>query len=389
MAEESAPLERDQSQQSTLIKQMAYEVGFDLAGIAPAVSPEGYHRFLDWLDQGYAGEMSYLERRKDVYEHPQTVMGSVRSVLMLALNYRTDEPPSLSGTQARISRYAWGNDDYHNVIRKKLKELSKRIREHLPDCETRGVVDTAPLLERDFAQLAGLGWIGKNTLLLSKTEGSWFFLAGMLLSYELEYDTPHQTSHCGTCTRCLDACPTDAFIEAGILDARKCISYLTIELRDQPIPGELRAGMQEWMFGCDVCQDVCPWNHKAPFSHEPAFRPDERFTPLDAVELLSLDKTAFEERFRSTPMSRPRRAGLLRNAAIVLGNLGDSSAVPALLKALHDSEAMIRGAAAWALGNLGDEAVFALLNQRLAVEVESDVIQELKQAMTEIKNRSE
>ncbi|QDU08527.1 tRNA epoxyqueuosine(34) reductase QueG [Gimesia aquarii] len=389
MAEESAPLERDQSQQSTLIKQMAYEVGFDLAGIAPAVSPEGYHRFLDWLDQGYAGEMSYLERRKDVYEHPRTVMGSVRSVLMLALNYRTDEPPSLSGTQARISRYAWGNDDYHNVIRKKLKELSKRIREHLPDCETRGVVDTAPLLERDFAQLAGMGWIGKNTLLLSKSEGSWFFLAGMLLSYELEYDAPHQTSHCGTCTRCLDACPTDAFIEAGTLDARKCISYLTIELRDQPIPGELRAGMQEWMFGCDVCQDVCPWNHKAPLSHEPAFRPDERFTPVDAVELLSLDKTAFEERFRSTPMSRPRRAGLLRNAAIVLGNLGDSSAVPALLKALHDSEALIRGAAAWALGNLGDEAVFALLNQRLAVEVEPDVIQELKQAMTEIKNRSE
>lgn len=389
MAEDSDHVELDQSQQSTLIKQMADEVGFDLAGIAPAVTPEGYHRFLDWLNQGYAGEMSYLERRKDVYEHPQAVMGSVRSVLMLALNYRTDEPLPISGTQARVSRYAWGNADYHKVIRKKLKQLSLRIREQFPDCETRGVVDTAPLLERDFAQLAGLGWVGKNTLLLNKTEGSWFFLAGMLLSYELEYDAPHHASHCGTCTRCLDACPTDAFIEAGTLDARKCISYLTIELRDQPIPKELRSGMQEWMFGCDVCQDVCPWNNKAPISHESAFQPDERFSPVEAVELLSLSEAAFQERFRGTPMSRPRRAGLLRNAAIVLGNLRDTSAVPALVSVLNDSEPLIRGAAAWALGNLGDETIVTLLNQQLTSEVEPDVIQELQWGIAEIKKRGE
>ncbi len=389
MSEASDLPVRDQGQQSAMIKRLALEAGFDLAGIAPAVTPEGYHQFLDWLNQGYAGEMSYIERRKEAYQHPQYVMSSVKSVLMLTLNYRTEEPPPRSGTEARISRYAWGSTDYHSVIRKKMKQLSQRIREHFPDCETRGVVDTAPLLERDFAQLAGLGWIGKNTLLLNQTEGSWFFLAGMLLSDELDYDEPFQTSHCGTCTRCLDACPTDAFIDAGTLDARKCISYLTIELRDQPIPLELRTGLQEWVFGCDVCQDVCPWNRKAPVSRERSFQPVEEFSPLDAVELLSLDATAFQERFQSTPMSRARRAGLLRNAAIVLGNLGDSSALPVLLKSLHDSEPLIRGAAAWALGNLGGAGVAASLEARLAIEPEAEVVQELEWARAEIKKQGE
>ncbi|WP_339728841.1 tRNA epoxyqueuosine(34) reductase QueG [uncultured Gimesia sp.] len=389
MAEASERSASDRSQQSTLIKQMAQEVGFDLTGLAPAVTPAGYHGFLDWLNQGYAGEMDYLERRKDAYEHPRYVMSSVRSVLMLTLNYRTEEPPSLSGTEARVSRYAWGTTDYHKVIRKKLKQLSRRIHEQFPDCETRGVVDTAPLLERDFAQLAGLGWIGKNTLLLNKTEGSWFFLAGLLLSDELEYDAPQETSHCGTCTRCLDACPTDAFVEAGTLDARKCISYLTIELRDQPIPAELRPGMQDWMFGCDVCQDVCPWNRKAPVSGEPSFQPVESFSPVDACELLTLDEGAFQARFQSTPMSRARRAGLLRNAAIVLGNRGNAAAVPGLQAVLTDSEPLIRGAAAWALGQLGGAEVVASLEQRLAVESEAEVVHELECAIAEIRNRGE
>lgn len=372
------------SQQSELIKRLAREVGFDLAGIAPAVTPSGYHSFLDWLNQGYAGEMSYLERRKEAYEHPRYVMSSVRSVLMLTLNYQTETPPEVTGTEARVSRYAWGTTDYHKVIRKKLKQLSRLIHEQYPDCETRGVVDTAPLLERDFAQLAGLGWIGKNTLLLNKREGSWFFLAGLLLSDELEYDEPQQTSHCGTCTRCLEACPTDAFVEAGTLDARKCISYLTIELRDQPIPAELRPGMQDWMFGCDVCQDVCPWNRKAPISGEPAFQPVETFTPVDACELLTLDEAAFQERFQSTPMSRARRAGLLRNAAIVLGNRGDQSAVPALLGVLNDDEPLIRGATAWALGRLGAPTTVEMLQTRLEIETETDVIEELKQALSRL-----
>jgi len=380
---------RDLSRQSAQIKAMAREVGFDLAGIAPAITPGGYHSFLDWLNQGYAGEMSYLERRKDAYEHPRFVMNSVRSVLMLTLNYQTEDPPPVKGTEARVSRYAWGTTDYHKVIRKKLKQLARLIHEQYPDCETRGVVDTAPLLERDFAQLAGLGWIGKNTLLLNRQEGSWFFLAGLLLSDELEYDEPQQSAHCGTCTRCLDACPTDAFVEAGTLDARKCISYLTIELRDQPIPAPLRPGMQEWLFGCDVCQEVCPWNRKAPISEEPAFQPVEVFTPVDACELLTLDEAAFQRRFQSTPMSRSRRAGLLRNAAIVLGNRGDQTAVPALLNVLDDCEPLIRGAAAWALGQLGEADARETLDRRLESETEPTVVQELQTAISEIERRME
>jgi len=375
----------DQSRQSAAIKQMAYDCGFDLAGLAPAITPAGYHHFLEWLNQGYAGEMNYLERRKDAYQHPEHVMSSVRSVLMLTLNYRTEDPPPVTGTEARVSRYAWGSTDYHKVIRKKLKQLSRLIREQFPDCETRGVVDTAPLLERDFAQLAGLGWIGKNTLLLNKSEGSWFFLAGLLLSDELDYDEPHHSSHCGTCTRCLDACPTDAFVEGGVLDARKCISYLTIELRDQPIPSELRPGLQDWAFGCDVCQDVCPWNRKTPLSREIAFQPVESYSPLDACELLTLDDAQFQERFQSTPMSRSGRAGLLRNAAIVLGNRGDLSAVPVLKRVLSDTEPLIRGAAAWALGQLGETETLDSLEAQLSVERESSVRLELQQAITSIK----
>lgn len=385
----AAGSERDRSQMSARIKAMAREVGFDLAGLAPAITPAGFHSFLEWLNRGYAGEMEYLERRKEAYEHPRYVMESVRSVLMLTLNYRTEEPLPVTGTEARISRYAWGTTDYHKVIRKKLKQLGRMIHAEFPDCETRGVVDTAPLLERDFAQMAGLGWIGKNTLLLNKTEGSWFFLAGLLLSDELDYDAPQESSHCGTCTRCLEACPTDAFVEAGTLDARKCISYLTIELRDQPIPAALRPGMQDWMFGCDVCQDVCPWNRKAPASREPAFQPIESFRPVDASELLSLDEAQFLKRFQSTPMSRARRAGLLRNAAIVLGNRGDQGAVPVLLRVLEDQEPLIRGAAAWALGQLGDSKVRQMLEQRRTGESDETVVHEIECAIVEIRKRDQ
>ena len=210
-------------------------------------------------------------------------------------------------------------------------------------------VDTAPLLERDFAKLAGLGWFGKNTMLLNKRLGSFFFLAALLTDIELSPDEPHHTSHCGTCTRCLDACPTDAFVEPYVLDARKCISYLTIELRDQPIPTELRSQMGEWIFGCDVCQDVCPWNRKAPASNEPAFVAREQLHPVDLEWLLSLDEAGFEAAFAGTPMHRTGRAALLRNAAIALGNSRDMKALPVLERAQHDPEPLVREAAEWAI----------------------------------------
>jgi epoxyqueuosine reductase len=242
-------------------------------------------------------------------------------------------------------------------------------------------------LEREFAQLAGLGWIGKNTLLLNKRMGSWFFLAALLTDAELDYDSPHQSDHCGTCRACLDACPTDAFVDAWQLDARKCISYLTIELRS-PMPRELRPGLGEWVFGCDVCQDVCPWNHRAPQTQETVFEPAAGNNPLDLVELLSMDDAEFRARFRHTPLWRPKRRGLLRSAAIVLGNqirsgLATPRIISALATALHDCEPLIRGAAAWALGQSEQTTAAPILQQRLAIETDPEVRAEISAALAD------
>ncbi len=344
------------------LKERACELGFDLCGISAAVRPDGFDWLQRWLDQGFAGEMHYLPRREAAYEHPSGVLPVVRSVVMLGMNYsvssavartptseqnRTDV--GVRSTAGRVASYAWGTGDYHDLLRERLKSLADLLHEQRPGCRTRVCVDTAPLLERDFGKLAGLGWFGKNTMLINKRIGSWFFLAALLTDLELQPDEPHHTSHCGTCTRCLDACPTDAFVEPYVLDARKCISYLTIELRDQPIPMELRSPMGDWIFGCDVCQDVCPWNRKAPSSAEPAFAPREQLHPANLEWLLSLDKAGFEAAFAGTPMHRTGRAALLRNAAIALGNSRDPHARPVLERALQDDEPLVREAAEWAI----------------------------------------
>jgi epoxyqueuosine reductase len=359
----------DPAELAAALKAEAVSLGFDLVGIAPAVTPAGIHEFLDWLKRGYAGEMTYLERREAAYAHPRHVLDGVRSVVMLGLNYNTRSPRSGDGSRrdatgardvepamdnaaavvpARVARYAQGRDDYHDVIRRKLRQLADFLRREAPGSNARGVVDTAPLLERDFARLSGLGWFGKNTMLINKRLGSWFLLAGLLVDVELEYDEPHGSSHCGTCTRCLDACPTQAFVEPYVLDARRCISYLTIEHRGQ-IADDLRTGMGNWLFGCDICQEVCPWNRKAPVTHEPAFQPNPELTAVDAAALLALTEAEFRRRFADSALSRPGRAGLLRNAAIVAGNAGTSEAIPALKIALDDADALVREAAAWAL----------------------------------------
>jgi epoxyqueuosine reductase len=213
------------------------------------------------------------------------------------------------------------------------------------------VVDTAPLLERDFARRAGLGWFGKNTMLIHKRLGSYFFLGAILLDLELRPDPPHTASHCGSCTACLDACPTGAFPAPGVLDARLCISYLTIELKEA-IPAQLRPQLGDWLFGCDVCQEVCPWNRKAPVADEPEFLPRADWAAFDPVELLGLSETEFRQRFRGTALFRTKRRGLLRNAALVLGNRGDPAALPALRRALEDPEPLVREAAGWAIGRI-------------------------------------
>ncbi|MFN0053267.1 MAG: tRNA epoxyqueuosine(34) reductase QueG [Planctomycetales bacterium] len=365
------------------IKAQARRLGFELAGIAPAVTPTGLHDFLAWLERDACGDMHYLPRRASAYHHPRHVLDGVRSVVMLGMNYFSgsdDAEPACPPLPARVARYAQGSSDYHDLIRERLTALERMIQERFPESRSRGVVDTAPLLERDFARLAGLGWFGKNTMLIHKRLGSLFFLAALLTDLELESDAPHATSHCGTCTRCLDACPTDAFIEPYVLDPRRCISYLTIEHRG-PIPMELREGVGEWLFGCDICQDVCPWNRKAPLTAEPAFTPRPDLSPADAAQLLGLSPQEFRAQFRETPLWRPKRAGLLRNAAIVLGNAGDRQGIPALLRALEDEEPLIRGAAAWALGHLGGSEAQRGLSQRIARETDPAVLQELEQAL--------
>lgn len=349
---------------SRAIREQAHALGFELVGIAPAVAPETLAHFETWLARGFAGEMAYMERRRDAYAHPEHVLPPVRSVVMLGMVYgfRADvrardraalahQAPS-HPLRGRIAAYAQGTVDYHDLIRGRLKRLSDAIHSLAPGSRTRGVVDTAPLLERDFARLAGLGWFGKNTLLINKQKGSGLFLAALLTDLELETDARHDTSHCGSCTRCLDVCPTGALPEPYLLDATRCISYLTIELRDQPIPEELRQGVGEWMFGCDLCQTVCPWNHKAPLGSNPELQPDPALIGRSLKEWLQLTPEQFADQLNETPLSRPGRTGILRNACIVAGNLKAMEVVPELTRLAGDPDLLVREAALWALTQL-------------------------------------
>lgn len=365
------------------LKAEAQKLGFALAGICPAVAPDGLARFREWIDAGYAGEMTYLADRATAYEDPNHVLVGVKSILMLGLSYRTQEPIAPSPGQGRVSRYAWGSADYHDVIHQRLKDLKNWYLAQRPAARVRGVVDTAPLLERELAERAGLGWVGKHTLLLNRQLGSWFFLAGLLTDEELDYDAPFAADHCGTCRACLDACPTQAFPQPYVLDATRCISYLTIEHRSG-IPDELRTGIGTWVFGCDVCQDVCPWNRQAPRTSESAFEPDSELNPLGLAELFALDEAAFRLRFRHTPLWRAKRRGVLRNAAIVLGNAPAPAAIEPLIRGLNDPEDVVRAACAWALGRYPERTARAGLAARLPIETEPNVVTAIQAALAAV-----
>jgi epoxyqueuosine reductase len=306
--------------------------------------------------------MHYLAARRDAYEHPRHILDGVRSLVMLGMHYRTADPMECQSGQGRISRYAWGAADYHDVIHDRLHQLADWLGEQEPDAAVRGVVDTAPLLEREFARLAGLGWIGKNTLLINRDAGSWFFLAAMLTDRELAYDPPHELEHCGTCRACLDACPTGAFPEPYVLDATRCLSYLTVELRSS-VPLALRSEIGDWVFGCDICQEVCPWNRRAPASSELAFAPAPESNPASLADLLALTESDFRTRFRRTPLWRAKRRGLLRNAALVAGSQRVPELIDALIRGLSDPEPLVQDACAWALGRYDDPRARQALEQ--------------------------
>ncbi len=364
---------------SQSIKDHAQRLGFDLCGICAAVAPPGLARFDEWLAAGYAGQMRYLPDRADAYRHPERVLDGARSIVMLAMNYHRGEPRLPAAGQGRVARYAWGTVDYHDLIHERLKSLAAHVRRLAPEARVRGVVDTAPLLEREFAQLAGLGWLGKNTLLINKDAGSWLFLAALLTDLDLPADAPHEADHCGTCRACLDACPTQAFPQPYVLDATRCISYLTIEHRG-PIAAELRSGLGNWVFGCDVCQDVCPWNRQAPPAGESQFAPQSELNPISLVEMFALDDAAFRQRFRATPLWRPKRRGLLQSAAIALGNSPSPEGLAALLVGLADGDPLVRAAAAWALGRYDDPRAAAALAARREVETDVEVLAEIDAA---------
>lgn len=345
---------------SDAIKRAAAECGFDLAGIAPvdpSAMPE-LAQYAHWIDAGHAGEMDYLKSRDDHGRLRREALAHAapwaRSVLVCALNYNTAHPYSTecSGPEhGWISRYAWGAADYHDVLLPRLRRLEEKVRAVAgADIQMRSYVDTGPLVERVYAKYAGIGWIGKNTCILNQRLGSWLFLGVVLTSLELAPDLP-PTDRCGSCTRCLDVCPTDAFVGPYQLDASRCISYLTIEKRGD-MPNDLRAGVGRHVFGCDLCQDVCPWNRRAPATAAPEFQPRDNLVNPALEWLAGVSEEEFRQNFRSSPVKRAKRTGLRRNAVIAMGNSGDRRFVPQLCRLAEDPDPVVAEHARWALQRL-------------------------------------
>jgi epoxyqueuosine reductase len=368
---------------SLRIKEAGQRLGFDLIGISAVKLPPNEQSFAEWLRTGLAGELGYMERTQALRRNPHELVPWAVSVVSAGMNYYTPlkRRSSEGETTGWISRYAWG-DDYHQVLQQRLESLLDTIRNLCgTSLEGRVFVDSGPVLERDFAGMAGIGWIGKNTHLISPRKGSWFFLGELFLSIPLHYDRPIR-DRCGSCNLCLKACPTSAFVGPYVLDARRCISYLTIELKGW-IPRHLRPLIGNHIFGCDICQEVCPYNVKALPSQESVFAPREGLYTPQLIPFLSMTAAEFRRRFRASPILRAKRRGFLRNVAVALGNLARFEAVPALIRALDDEEALVRGHVAWALGRISSLEAVKALERRLLVEVDGEVRSEIVAAINE------
>ena len=345
-----------------LIKQAADDAGFDLAGVAPVHDFDELDRFREWIAAGHAAEMKYMEARDEAGSLKRSSLRStlpwVRSVVVCAINYNTAQPYSTQVADPNrgwIARYAWGHEDYHEAVMKRLRVVENQLRLALPGTQnpalqTRCYVDTGPIVERVYAKYAGVGWIGKNTCILNQKQGSWLFLGVILTSLELEPDLPGP-DRCGTCTRCIDACPTDALIAPYQLDSNLCISYLTIEKRG-PIPEHMREGIGRHVFGCDICQDVCPWNRKAPVTGTPEFQARDGLVNPALEWLAEITAEEFRETFRGSAVRRAKRTGLRRNAVIAIGNSGDRSFAPLLERLRADEDEVVAESADWAARRL-------------------------------------
>ncbi|MGH7682172.1 MAG: tRNA epoxyqueuosine(34) reductase QueG [Candidatus Eiseniibacteriota bacterium] len=360
------------------IQAEARRLGFEAVGFARAEAHSDAERLRAWLAEGRHGTMSWMARDPDRRGDPRRVLRVARTVISVGLGYYSDAPaPPASPLLGRIARYAWGRD-YHKRMRKRLIRLSRAIQTLEPAARCVPYVDTGPCLDRAWAERAGLGWIGKNTNVILKSSGSWHFLGEILTNLDLAPDPPAQ-NYCGTCVRCIEACPTGAIVAPYQLDARRCISYLTIEHKG-PIPLELRPAVGTRIFGCDDCQDVCPWNRFATPTANPDFaaRPEQQ-TP-ELIPLLDLDNPGFLDRYQGTAIRRAGRDRFVRNVAVALGNLADPRAVPALSQTLRgDASPMVRAHAAWALGRIGTEAARAALHA--ARDESPDVRREIDYAL--------
>ena len=366
------------------IKDLALSIGFDRVGItdaAPFVRDEkaAAARVRDGLMDGLAW---YTEERVRRMNRPKTLLDGARSVISLAMSYKTTEPPTASDVpRGRVARYAWGRD-YHSLIKARIRRF---VRE-LPDAvgepvRARHFVDDGPMNDRAAAERAGVGWFGKNTNILTPTLGSWAFLAEVITNLDLRADAPLKKT-CGECARCIPACPTGAIVAPYVIDNRRCISFLTIELRGA-IPRELRPLVGDWVFGCDLCQDVCPVNRKAAVSREAEFGKRHDFDAPALIPLLSLDEDGFRRRFEGSPIRRAKLSGLRRNACVALGNIGDRAAIPALAAALRSDDAIVRAHAAWALGRIGGETAKTALKSALANERDAAARDEITAALSD------
>ncbi|MBZ5704490.1 MAG: tRNA epoxyqueuosine(34) reductase QueG [Acidobacteriia bacterium] len=356
---------------TALVKEAAAEAGFDLAGVAPVRAFSELEHFSEWIAAGRAGEMKYMEARDEAGHLKRASMRSAapwaRSVVVCAINYNTAEAYSTEVQDPErgwISRYAWSREDYHEAVMRRLRVVEGKLLNACrqrgqdapataggtPALQTRCYVDTGPIVERVYAKYAGIGWIGKNTCILNQKLGSWLFLGVILTSLELEPDLP-APDRCGSCTRCIDACPTDALIAPYQLDSNKCISYLTIEKRGV-ISEEMREGMGRQVFGCDICQDVCPWNRKAPATTAPEFQPREGLVNPALAWLAEMKAEEFGTKFRGSPLRRTKLSGLRRNAVIAMGNSGDQRFREPLRKLSEDEDALVAEHARWAARKL-------------------------------------
>jgi epoxyqueuosine reductase len=375
---------RDPREARRILEEKARAAGFDLVGVTGAEPlTEGGEQLKRWQEAGMAADMGYMHRPVELLSDPRRLQKSARSVVSLGVSYYPGEHPENLEGGGRVARYAWGRD-YHLLIKERLRVLRAELEDAL-GCriKARTFTDAVPLLERSAAQHAGLGFFGRNSCLINGNIGSYFFIADLILDLELELDA-EGTGTCGRCTRCMSACPTGAIKAPGVVDARLCISYLTIENRGA-IPRELRRAVSDWAFGCDVCQEVCPYNkRKATVSRWPEFSGDSGAGPyLKIEEVLDIRiEEEFEEHFGGTPLTRPGRAGLLRNCCVAAGNLVLHEAIPALVRCLREDETpLVRGHAAWALGEIGGETARVALEKALEEEADEECQEEIEHAL--------